>query len=70
MTEIIFDLDQRELSFTASEGSVVRRTILDSGVRVLTETMPAAASASDSESEITVRVNHADNSSTSESLQC
>jgi predicted Zn-dependent peptidase len=46
MTEIIFDLDQRELSFTASEGSVVRRTILDSGVRVLTETMPAAASAS------------------------
>jgi len=46
MTEIIFDLDQRELSFTASEGSVVRRTILDSGVRVLTENMPAAASAS------------------------
>jgi len=46
MTGIIFDLDQRELSFTASEGSVVRRTILDSGVRVLTEEMPAAASAS------------------------
>jgi predicted Zn-dependent peptidase len=41
-----FPLDQNELSFTASGGSSIRRTVLPSGVRVLTETMPAAQSAS------------------------
>ena len=46
MTEIIFPLDQSDISFTASGGSTVRRTILPSGVRVLTEHMPAAQSAS------------------------
>ncbi len=46
MSEIIFPLDQSELSFTASGGSTVHRTILPSGVRVLTEHMPGAASAS------------------------
>ena len=46
MTEVLFPLDQNELSFTASGGSTVRRTILPSGVRVLTETVPGAASAS------------------------
>jgi predicted Zn-dependent peptidase len=46
MTEILFPLDQNELSFTASGGSVVRRTVLPSGVRVLTETVPGSASAS------------------------
>ncbi|MEY4503164.1 MAG: hypothetical protein RLZZ576_418, partial [Actinomycetota bacterium] len=33
MTEVIFPLDQNELSFTASDGSVIRRTVLPSGVR-------------------------------------
>ncbi|MEO0048680.1 MAG: hypothetical protein RL556_12 [Actinomycetota bacterium] len=46
MSDIVFPLDQNELSFTADGGSVVRRTILGSGVRVLTETVPGAASAS------------------------
>lgn len=46
MSEIIFPLDQSDLSFTASGGSTVRRTILPSGVRVLTEHMPGAQSAS------------------------
>ncbi|MEY4980722.1 MAG: hypothetical protein RL174_60 [Actinomycetota bacterium] len=46
MSEIVFPLDQSELSFTASGGSVVRRTILPSGVRVLTEHVPGSASAS------------------------
>ena len=46
MTEVLFPLDQNELSFTASGGSTVRRTVLPSGVRVLTETVPGAASAS------------------------
>ena len=46
MSEIIFPLDQPELSFTASGGSTVHRTILPSGVRVLSEHMPGAASAS------------------------
>jgi predicted Zn-dependent peptidase len=46
LSEIVFPLDQSELSFTASGGSVVRRTVLPSGVRVLTEHMPGAASAS------------------------
>jgi predicted Zn-dependent peptidase len=46
VSEIVFPLDQSELSFTASGGSVVRRTILPSGVRVLTEHVPGSASAS------------------------
>ncbi|MEN9989970.1 MAG: hypothetical protein RL508_949 [Actinomycetota bacterium] len=46
MTEVLFPLDQNELSFTASGGSMVRRTVLPSGVRVLTESVPGAASAS------------------------
>ena len=46
MSEIIFPLDQNELSFTASGGSSIRRTILPSGVRVLTESMQSAQSVS------------------------
>jgi predicted Zn-dependent peptidase len=46
MTEVNFPLDQNELSFTTSGGSTIRRTVLPSGVRVLTETVPGAASAS------------------------
>lgn len=46
MSEIIFPLDQPELSFTASGGSTVHRSILPSGVRVLTEHVPGAQSAS------------------------
>ena len=46
MSEIFFPLDQNDLSFTASGGSSVRRTILPSGVRVLTENVPGAQSAS------------------------
>jgi predicted Zn-dependent peptidase len=46
MTEVIFPLDQNELSFTASDGSVIRRTVLPSGVRVLTEAVPGVQSAS------------------------
>ncbi|MEY4434858.1 MAG: hypothetical protein RIR16_898, partial [Actinomycetota bacterium] len=46
MTEILFPLDQPDLSFTASGGSSVRRTILPCGVRVLSEHVPGAASAS------------------------
>ena len=46
MSEILFPLDQNEISFTASGGSTVRRTVLPSGVRVLSETVPGAASAS------------------------
>jgi len=46
MSEIIFPLDQSELSFTASGGSTVHRSILPSGVRVLTEHVPGAQSAS------------------------
>ena len=46
MVALRFDLDQPELEFTASGGSVVRRTVLPSGFRVLTEVMPGAASAS------------------------
>lgn len=46
MTEILFPLDQPDLSFTASGGSSVRRTILPCGVRVLSEQVPGAASAS------------------------
>lgn len=46
MSEVLFPLDQSDLSFTASGGSSVRRTILPSGVRVLTEHMPGAQSVS------------------------
>ncbi|MFM6981034.1 MAG: M16 family metallopeptidase, partial [Micrococcales bacterium] len=46
MTDIIFPLDQNELSFTVDGGSTVRRSILASGVRVLTEHVPASQSAS------------------------
>jgi predicted Zn-dependent peptidase len=46
MSEVIFPLDQSDLSFTASGGSTVRRSILPSGVRVLTEHMPSAQSVS------------------------
>lgn len=46
MSEVFFPLDQNDLSFTASGGSTVRRTILPSGVRVLTEHMPSAQSVS------------------------
>lgn len=46
MAEILFPLDQADLTFTASGGSSIRRTILPSGVRVLSEQMPGAQSAS------------------------
>lgn len=46
MTDVIFPLDQNELSFTVDGGSTVRRSILASGVRVLTEHVPASQSAS------------------------
>ena len=46
MTEIFFPLDQDDLSFTASGGTTVRRSVLPSGVRVLTESVPGAQSAS------------------------
>ena len=43
---INFPLDQNELEFTASGGTTVRRSVLPSGVRVLTEAVPGAQSAS------------------------
>ena len=46
MNVIQFPLDQNELEFTASGGTTVRRSVLPSGVRVLTETVPGAQSAS------------------------
>lgn len=46
MSEVFFPLDQSDLSFAASGGSSVRRSVLPSGVRVLTEHMPGAQSAS------------------------
>ncbi|MEN9660351.1 MAG: hypothetical protein RLZZ443_280, partial [Actinomycetota bacterium] len=46
MNVISFPLDQNELEFTASGGTTVRRSVLPSGVRVLTETVPGAQSAS------------------------
>ena len=46
MTEIHFPLDQNEIEFTASGGSLVRRTVHPSGVRVLTEAVPGVQSAS------------------------
>lgn len=39
-----FPLDQKEISFTASGDSRVRRSLLPSGVRVLTEQVPGARS--------------------------
>ena len=46
MTEIILPLEQSDLSFTASGGSSVRRSVLPSGVRILTEQVPGAQSVS------------------------
>ncbi len=46
MTEVILSLEQSEISFTTSQDSLVRRSVLPSGVRVLTEQMPGAQSAS------------------------
>jgi len=46
MTAVQFQLEQPELEFTASGGSVVRRTALPCGVRILTESLPSAQSAS------------------------
>ncbi|MEP6479320.1 MAG: pitrilysin family protein [Rhodoglobus sp.] len=42
---VALPLDLAELSFTASGDSLVRRTVLPSGVRILSEQMPGAASA-------------------------
>lgn len=41
---IAFPLDQAELSFTASGGALVRRSVLPCGVRILTERVPGARS--------------------------
>lgn len=41
---VALPLDLPELSFTASGGSVVRRTVLPSGVRILSESVPGARS--------------------------
>ena len=46
MTEIILPLEQSDLSFTASGGSSVRRSVLPSGVRILSEQVPGAQSVS------------------------
>lgn len=46
MTEVLFPLEQSELSFTASGGTSVRRSVLPSGVRILTESVPGAQSVS------------------------
>ena len=46
MTEIILPLEQSDLSFTASGGSSVRRSVLPSGVRILTEQVSGAQSVS------------------------
>ena len=46
MSEIIFELDQSELSFTASGGTTVHRSVLPSGVRVLSEHVPGSQSVS------------------------
>lgn len=46
MNVINFPLDQNELEFTASGGTTVRRSVLPCGVRVLTEAVPGAQSAS------------------------
>jgi predicted Zn-dependent peptidase len=41
---VAFPLDLPELSFTASGGCLVRRTVLPSGVRILSESVPGARS--------------------------
>jgi predicted Zn-dependent peptidase len=46
MTEVILPLEQSDLSFTASGGSSVRRSVLPSGVRILTEQVPGSQSVS------------------------
>jgi predicted Zn-dependent peptidase len=46
MTEIILPLEQSDLSFTASGGSSVRRSVLPSGVRILSEQVPGSQSVS------------------------
>jgi predicted Zn-dependent peptidase len=46
MTEVLFPLEQADLSFTASGGTSVRRSVLPSGVRILTEAVPGAQSVS------------------------
>lgn len=46
MSEIILPLEQSDLSFTASGGSSVRRSVLQSGVRILTEQVPGSQSVS------------------------
>lgn len=46
MTEVLFPLEQADLSFTASGGTSVRRSVLPSGVRILTEQVPGAQSVS------------------------
>ena len=46
MTEVILPLEQSDLSFTASGGSSVRRSVLPSGVRILTEHVPGSQSVS------------------------
>lgn len=40
-----FPLEERSISFTAAGGSLVRRTVLPSGLRVLSEAVPGARSA-------------------------
>ena len=42
---VILPLDLPELSFTATGDSLVRRTVLPSGVRILSEQVPGARSA-------------------------
>ncbi|MFZ2964935.1 MAG: pitrilysin family protein, partial [Rhodoglobus sp.] len=42
---VTLPLDLAELTFTASGGSLVRRSVLPSGVRILSESVPAARSA-------------------------
>jgi predicted Zn-dependent peptidase len=46
VSEIFFDLNQSELSFTASGGTTVHRSVLPSGVRVLSEHIPGSQSVS------------------------
>ena len=46
MTEIILPLEQSDLSFTASGGTSVRRSVLPSGVRILSEQVPGSQSVS------------------------
>jgi predicted Zn-dependent peptidase len=46
MTEVILPLEKSDLSFTASGGSSVRRSVLPSGVRILTEHVPGSQSVS------------------------